>query len=237
MAPDQGSQHIVKSYDDELNELQRKIVQMGGLVERQLTDSIEALRKRDLEIATHVIESDDQVDRLEEEIDKEAIRLLATRAPMAIDLRVTAMALKISNDLERIGDYASNIAKRAISLTNTPPLKPLYTIPRMGQLTLAMIKQVLDAYIQRDEQMAMAAWHQDDEIDELYNSLFRELMTYMLEEPRNIPTCVDLLAAAKHLERTGDHVCNIAEKIHYMIHGERINRLPLKASAAEPAAE
>lgn len=221
------NQHIVKSYDDEINALQRRIIQMGGMVERQIIDAIQALRDRDVDTAARVIDQDDQVDQMEEEIDKEAIRLLATRQPMAVDLRVVAMATKISNDLERIGDYASNMAKRAISLAEHPPLKPLYTIPHMGQITQSMLKQILDAYVERDSAKAMAAWHRDDEVDQLYDSLFRELMTFMLEEPRNIPICVDLLAAAKHVERIGDHACNIAEKIHYMVHGERINRMPV----------
>ena len=226
MAADEQNQHIVKSYADEITALQRRIIQMGGLVERQVAQAIQSLAKRDVELAAHVIEQDDQIDAMEEEIDKEAIRLLATRQPMAIDLRVVAMATKISNDLERIGDYAGNMAKRSITLAKTPPLKPLYTIPHMGQISQSMVKQVLDAYVKRDSAQAMAAWHRDDEVDQLYDSLFRELMTYMLEDPRNIATCLDLLAVAKHLERIGDHACNIAEKIHYMIHGERINRMP-----------
>lgn len=220
-------QHIVKSYDEEINNLQRQIISMGGLVEKQVSEAIKALKDRDLEAAARVIEQDDQVDQMEEDIDKEAIRLLAIRQPMAVDLRLVAMAMKISNDLERIGDYAANMAKRAISLAKRPPLKPIHTIPHMGQITQAMVKQILDAYVERDAEKAMAAWHRDDEVDQLYVSLFRELMTYMLEEPRNIPTCVDLLSVAKHVERIGDHACNIAEKIHYMVHSERINRMPL----------
>ncbi len=226
------SQHIVKSYDEEINDLQRRIILMGGLVEKQVSEAIRALKERDIELAAHVIEQDDQVDNMEEEIDKETIRILATRQPLAVDLRLVAMAMKISNDLERIGDYAANMAKRAISLAEHPPLKPLYTIPHMGQITQAMVKQILDAYIERDAEKAMAVWHRDDEVDQLYDSLFRELMTYMLEEPRNIRACVDLLSVAKHVERIGDHACNIAEKIHYMVHSERINRMPLPAGDA-----
>ncbi len=233
MPSQDDGQHIVKSYDDEINALQRQIIQMGGLVEKQVSDAIRSLKERDITLAAHVIEQDDEVDQLEEDIDKEVIRLLATRQPMAVDLRLVAMATKISNDLERIGDYAANMAKRSTSLAKHPPLKPLYTIPHMGQITQAMVKQILDAYVERDADKAMAAWHRDDEVDQLYDSLFRELMTYMLEEPRNIPTCVDLLAAAKHVERIGDHACNIAEKIHYMVHGERINRMPMPQQREE----
>jgi phosphate transport system protein len=227
-----ASEHTVKSYDQELNGLSRKIIEMGGLVEQQLAGAIDALVSRNIELAARVIEQDDRVDDLEEEIDTAAIRLFATRQPMAVDLRLIAMAMKVSNDLERIGDYAANIAKAAARLAKVPPLKPLYTIPRMGQIAQEMVKGVLDAYIERDTQKVLAVWHRDDEVDEMYNSLFRELVTYMLEDPRNISTCIDLLFVAKHLERIGDHTTNIAEKIHYMIHGERINRLPRAATAA-----
>jgi phosphate transport system protein len=226
MPSQNDGQHIVKSYEDDIVALQRRIIQMGGMAEKQVANAIKSLKERDVTLAAHVIDKDDEIDQIEEEIDKEVIRILATRQPMAVDLRVIAMATKISNDLERIGDHAGNMAKRAISLAKHPPLKPLYTIPHMGQITQAMVKQILDAYVERDADKAMAAWHRDDEVDQLYDSLFRELMTYMLEEPRNIPTCVDLLSVAKHIERIGDHACNIAEKIHYMVHGERINRMP-----------
>ena len=226
MPSQDDAQHIVKSYDDEIIALQRRIIQMGGMAEKQVAEAIRSLKNRDVMLAAHVIDSDDQVDEMEEEIDKEVIRILATRQPMAVDLRLIAMATKISNDLERIGDHATNMAKRAISLAKHPPLKPLYTIPHMGLITQEMVKQILDAYVQRDSDKAMGAWYRDEEVDQLYDSLFRELMTYMLEEPRNIPTCLDLLAVAKHVERIGDHACNIAEKIHYMVHGERINRMP-----------
>jgi phosphate transport system protein len=226
MVVNEPAQHIVKSYDDEMNDLQRRIIRMGGLVEQQVSQAIQSLSERDVSVAVHVIERDDEVDGMEEMIDKEAIRILATRQPMAIDLRVVAMATKISNDLERIGDYATNIAKRSISLAKVPPLKPLYTIPHMAQITQGMMKQILDAYVQRDSELALGAGHRDDEVDQLYDSLVRELMTYRLEAPRNIPTSLDLLAVAKHLERIGDHACNIAEKIHYLVHSERINRMP-----------
>ena len=226
------AEHTVKSYDQELNGLSRKIIEMGGLVEQQLAGAIDALANRNIELAARVIEQDDRVDDLEEGIDTAAIRLFATRQPMAVDLRLIAMAMKVSNDLERIGDYAVNIAKAAARLAKMPPLKPLYTIPRMAQIAQEMVKGVLDAYVERDTQKVMAVWHRDDEVDEMYNSLFRELVTYMIEDPRNISTCIDLLFVAKHLERIGDHTTNIAEKIHYIIHGERINRMPASVSKA-----
>jgi phosphate transport system protein len=226
-----ANDHTVKSYDQQLSLLSRKILEMGGLVEQQLASASEALAARDIELAARVIEQDDRVDDLEEEIDKHAIRLLATRQPMAIDLRLIAMAMKISNDLERIGDYAVNIARRIERLVKVPPVQSQYAIPRMAQITQAMIKEVLDAYLERDAAGAVTAWHRDDEVDAMYESLFRELTTYMIEDPRNITACINLLFIAKNLERTGDHITNIAEKIHYMVHGQRINRMPAQAAS------
>ena len=224
-----ATNHIVKSYDQEITLLTRRVLEMGGLVEHQIASAIDALVKRSVEDAARVVAADDQIDRMEEEIDQHAIRLLATRQPMAVDLRLITMTMKISNDLERIGDYAANIAKRCKRLAASPPIKPLYTIPRMAQITQAMVKDVLDAYVERDSDKAVAAWHRDDEVDDMYTSVFRELLTYMMEDPRNISACLDLIFAAKHLERMADHATNIAEKIHYMIHGQRINRLPAEA--------
>ena len=221
-----ATDHIVKSYDQQIALLTRKILEMGGLVEQQIARAIEALVNRSAEQADQVVEQDDQIDRMEEEIDQLAIRLLATRQPMAVDLRLIAMAMKISNDLERIGDYATNIAKRCERLAQEPPVKPLYTIPRMAQITQAMIKDILDAYVERDTDKAIAVWRRDDEVDDMFTSLFRELLTYMMEDARNISPCIDLIFVAKNLERIGDHTTNIAEKIHYMIHAERINRMP-----------
>jgi phosphate transport system protein len=221
-----ATDHIVKSYDEHITLLTRKILEMGGLVEQQIARAVEALVNRDIEQANRVIEHDDQIDLKEEEIDQFAIRLLATRQPMASDLRLIAMAMKISNDLERIGDYATNIAKRCERLAKEPPVKPLYTMPRMAQISQAMVKDVLDAYVERDTDKAIAVWRRDDEVDDMFTSLFRELLTYMMEDARNISPCIDLMFVAKNLERIGDHATNIAEKIHYIIHGQRINRMP-----------
>jgi phosphate transport system protein len=221
-----ATDHIVKSYDEHITLLTRKILEMGGLVEQQIAQAIQALVDRDVECANRVIERDDQVDLVEEEIDQFAIRLLATRQPMAGDLRLIAMAMKISNDLERMGDYATNIAKRCERLAKEPPVKPLYTIPRMAQISQSMVKDVLDAYVERDTDKAIAVWRRDDEVDDMFTSLFRELLTYMMEDARNISQCIDLIFVAKNLERIGDHATNIAEKIHYIIHGQRINRMP-----------
>lgn len=217
--------HTVRSFDEELEHLTRQIVHMGALVERQVAETIRALVERDGDTAARVVQQDDEVDELEEAIDQEAIRILATRQPMAIDLRMVAMALKISNDLERTSDYAVNIARRVQRLIEQPPLKPLVTIPRMAELVQLMIKDVLDAYVRRDAERAFDVWRRDEEVDQYYNSLFRELLTYILEDPRRTSMCIDLLFIAKNLERIGDHATNIAEKIRYIVHGDLINRM------------
>lgn len=216
--------HTVRSYDDDMNELTGKIIEMGGIAEQQVAMAIQALVERDIELAAKVIEGDRQVDWLEEEIDQLVVRLLARRQPMAVDLRIIAMALKISNDLERTSDYAKGIAKRARVLADKPELKPFITIPLMAETCQEMLKQVLDAYVERDDAKAMAVWDRDQEVDDQYNQLFRELLTYIIEDPRRTSVCIDLLFCAKNLERIGDHATNIAEKIHYMIHGSQINR-------------
>jgi phosphate transport system protein len=217
-------QHIVRAFDEELSRLTGAIVEMGGLAERQVADAVRALSERDVELAAKVIESDRRIDDLEESIDQDAIKLLALRQPMAIDLRMIAMALKITNDLERMSDYAVSIAKRSQRLSEHPELRPIQQLPRIGQSCLSMVKDVLDAYVERDADKATAVWHRDSEVDELYTSLFRELVTYMLEDPRTISLCIDLLFIAKNLERIADHATNIAEKIVFIIHGTQINR-------------
>jgi phosphate transport system protein len=216
--------HTVKSFDEDLADLAGEIIQMGAYAEQQIAEAIKALVERDEDLALQVIERDQIVDRFEEAIDQHAIKMLATRQPMAVDLRVISMSLKISNDLERIADYAKGIAKRARRLNNNPQLKPFVTIPRMAELAQAMLKDVLDAFITRDPDKAMAVWHRDQAVDDLYDSLFRELVTFILEDPRTTSTAIDLLFIAKNLERIGDHTTNIAEKIHYMVHGSQINR-------------
>ena len=216
--------HTVKSFDEDLGDLTGLIVQMGAHAERQIARAVKALIDRDDDLAEDVIETDRAVDDLEETVDQQAIKMLATRQPMAVDLRVISMSLKISNDLERIADYAKGIAKRARRLSTTPQLKPFVTIPRMAGLTQAMLKDVLDAFITRDAEKAMEVWHRDQTVDDEYDSLFRELVTFILEDPRTTSTAIDLLFVAKNIERIGDHATNIAEKIHYMVHGTQINR-------------
>jgi phosphate transport system protein len=214
-----ASEHIIKSYDQELQRLDNIITQMGGTAESQLAGAIDAVVRRDSELATQVIEGDVRIDELEREVEALAVRLLALRQPMARDLRQILAGLKIASDLERIGDYAANVAKRSVALNQSPPVRPVYALPRMGRLGQAMIKDILDAYVERDAEKAMAVWLRDEELDEMYNSLFRELLTYMIEDPRNITACTHLLFMAKNLERIGDHTTNIAETLYFLVHG------------------
>ena len=212
-------EHTVKSYDEELNQMTGTILRMGGMVEQQLADAITALIKRDPELAARVIQDDKPVDKLEHEVDHQVMRLLALRQPMAVDLRLITASLKISSDLERIGDYAANVAKRAGALSQVEPMRPVAVIPRMSLIVQGMIKDVLDAYMARDAERALAVWRRDEEVDEIYNSLFRELLTYMMEDPRHITPCTHLLFIAKNIERMGDHATNIAETISFLVTG------------------
>jgi phosphate transport system protein len=198
-----AQEHIIKSYDEELQRLDNALTQMGGIAESQLGAAIEAVIKRDSDVATEVIEGDVRVDNLEREI----------------------AALKIASDLERIGDYAANVAKRSIALNQTPPVRPVYAVPRMGRLCQAMIKDMLDAYVERDADKALAVWRGDEELDEMYSSLFREFLTYMMEDPRNIGPCTHLLFMAKNIERIGDHATNIAENLYFLVHGKALTEV------------
>ena len=217
------NEHIVKSYEDELNTLTAECARMGGLCEAQVSDAIDAVVKRDQASAELVVGRDDRLDVLEADIERKAIRLIALRQPMANDLRKTVAAMKIASNLERCGDLAKNIAKRTLVLTEAEPITPLTrSIERMGRLVLGRLKDVLDAYTGSDLDRALAVWTRDDEVDEHYNSLFRELLTYMMGDPRTITACAHLLFVAKNLERIGDHATNIAEIIHYEITGEEM---------------
>jgi len=220
-----AAEHIMKSYDEELSRLSKTIVEMGGLAESQLATAIEAVAKRDSELAARVVEGDARVDELERESDNLAIRILALRQPMARDLREIFAALKIGSDLERICDYAANVAKRSIALAQTPPIQPVYALPRMGALALALVKDVIDAYVERDADKALDVWRRDEELDEMYSSLFREFLTYMMEDPRNIGACTHLLFMAKNIERIGDHATNIAERLYYLVHGQALTEM------------
>ena len=216
-------EHTVTSYDEELNQMTGTILRMGGMVEAQLADAITALIKRDPELAARVIAEDKPIDRLEYEVDHQVMRLLALRQPMAVDLRLITASLKISSDLERIGDYAANVAKRASALNQVEPMRPVAVIPRMSLIVQGMIKDVLDAYMGRDVDKALVVWRRDEEVDEIYNSLFRELLTYMMEDPRHITPCTHLLFIAKNIERMGDHATNIAETIAFLVSGKPLD--------------
>jgi phosphate transport system protein len=219
------AEHILKSYDQELQRLDNSIAEMGGMAESQLAAAIDAVVKRDSDLASSVIEGDAKVDELEHEVEGQVVRLLALRQPMARDLRQIVAALKTSTDLERICDYAANVAKRSIVLNQSAPVKPVYALPRMGTLCQAMIKDMLDAYVERDAEKAMAVWLRDEELDEMYTSLFRELLTYMIEDARNITACTHLLFMAKNLERIGDHTTNIAETLYFLVHGKPLAQI------------
>jgi len=220
-----ATEHIIKSYDEELRRLNNTITQMDGLGESQLAAAIEAVVKRDSELAARVVEGDAQVDQLEREVDGLVVRLLALRQPMARDLREILAALRIASDLERICDYAANVAKRSIVLNQSPPVKPVYTLPRMVRLAQALTKDVLDAYVARDADKALVVWARDEELDEMYSSLFRELLTYMMEDPRNITACTHLLFMAKNVERIGDHATNIAETVYFLVNGTPLTQV------------
>ena len=216
-------EHTVKAYSEELNHLTAEVTRLGGLAEVQLSDSIAAVARRDLQLAHSVIDRDDKLDLLQADIERKSIRLIALRQPVAQDLRHTVAAMKISMQLERCGDLAKNIAKRCLVLAEAEPLPPLTrSIERMGLLVTARLKEVLDAYSAENLERAVAVWSRDDEIDEHYDSLFRELLTYMMSDPRTINSCTHLLFIAKNLERIGDHATNIAEMVHFEITGEEL---------------
>ena len=218
------NEHIVKSYEGELNALTAEPVRMGGLAEAAVADCLQAVVKRDQELALAVVARDERLDIAERDIERRAIRLIALRQPMANDLRKTVAAMKIANNLERIGDLAKNISKRTLVILEEEPMNSPLTrsIERMGKLVLNRLTAVLDAYSRSDLERAQAVWSQDDEVDEHYNSLFRELLTYMMGDPRTITACTHMLFAAKNLERIGDHATNIAELVHYEITGEEM---------------
>ena len=213
------SEHIVKAFSEQLESLTTGVAQMGGLAETQLADAIEAIARRDTALAEKAIAGDVRVDQLQYEIEDRAQKLLALRQPMAVDLRDTLAAIKTASELERIADLAKNIAKRAIVLNREPPIRLTQSLARMGRQALSQLKLVLDAYSRRDAEGAETVWRNDDEIDEIYNSLFRELLTYMMEDPRTIGLCTHLLFVAKNIERTGDHATNIAEVVYHMVTG------------------
>jgi phosphate transport system protein len=217
------TEHIAKAFDTDLQDLNRMVAEMGGLAEKEIADAVHALTRRDVERARKLIAADAQIDALQRDIEERAILTIARRQPMAIDLREVVSALRVANEIERIGDLAKNIGKRVLDLSGEfPSLKLIRGVDHMGSLVLDQLKRVLDAYAARDVDEAMDVWKRDEEIDAMCVSLFRELLTYMMEDPRNITFCIHLLFSAKNIERMGDHATNIAETVHYMIKGEPI---------------
>jgi phosphate transport system protein len=216
------NEHTAKAFDIDLQELGRMVAEMGGLAEKLIADSVAALAKRDNERAKRVIASDANIDALQGEIEEKAVLTIARRQPMAVDLRELVGALRVANDLERIGDLAKNIAKRVALTGDFHPQKLIRGVEHMAAMVLTQLKAVLDSYAAHDLNKALAVWKGDEEVDALCTSLFRELITYMMEDPRNITFCIHLMFCAKNIERMGDHATNIAETVHYMIEGRPI---------------
>lgn len=214
------AEHIVKSFEHELKRLRDLVTEMGGMVENQVALACHAVLDQDGEAASRAVEADPKVDAVEREVEQFVIRLLALRQPMAQDLRLIVASLKITGDLERIGDYAANVAKRSIVLEQFSMPFSLTGLAHMSQLVQQNLKTVVDAFGENDTDKALQVWRSDEVIDEIYNALFRELVTYMMEDPRNITPCTHLLFIAKNLERIGDHATNIAETIYYAVTGE-----------------
>ena len=219
------NEHIVKSYEEELTQLAAEVARMGGLAEAQVASAVDAVARRDVALSEAVVGRDERLDLLEIDIEKRCIKLIALRQPLANDLRRTMAAIKIAGNLERCGDLAKSIAKRALVLTETEPVTPLTrSIERMGKLVTSRLREVLDAYSSGDLDRAISVWQRDQEVDEHYNSLFRELLTYMMGDPRTITACAHMLFVAKNLERIGDHATNVAELVHYEATGDQLRR-------------
>ncbi len=217
------TQHIVKSYGQELQRLRSLLTEMGGIVENQMALATEAIRTGDAEAATRAVALDGSVDALDRQVEQLVIRMLALRQPMASDLREIVSALKITAGMERIGDYAKNVAKRSIVLGELRLPFSMTGLLNICRLVQENLKLVIDAIGEQDEKKALQVWRSDEAIDDLYNSIFRELVTYMMEDARNITPCTHLLFIAKNLERVGDHATNIAETLYYAITGERLS--------------
>lgn len=213
-------EHIVKSFEHELARLRALIIEMGGMVESQVALAARAVIARDGDAASRAMEADPKVDAVERDVEQFVIRLLALRQPMAQDLRQIVASLKITGDLERIGDYAANVAKRSLVLEQFPLPLSLTGLSHMSRLVQENLKTVIDAFGEDDADKAVEVWRSDEVIDEIYNALFRELVTYMMEDPRNITSCTHLLFIAKNLERIGDHATNVAETVYFAVKGE-----------------
>jgi phosphate transport system protein len=214
------SEHTVKAYDAELDLIGAKIAEMGGIAEKMLVDAMDALSRLDMDLAKRVVISDPRLDALQREIEDHVVRTIIRRQPMAVDLRELMVSIHIAGDLERVGDLAKNIAKRAIKVADDPRvMRATVGLKHMAEVAAMQLKDVLDAYAQRDVERAKAVWMRDADLDALDDSIFRDLLTFMMEDPRNISFCTHLLFCAKNLERVGDHATNIAEKVNFMVTG------------------
>jgi phosphate transport system protein len=222
--------HTDPRYEEELNDLRHNILTMGGLVEKQIGNAIDALVNRDIAKAEAIIRKDTEVNALDVGIDELCLRLLALRQPAGRDLRFITTALKITTDLERIGDRAVSISERAIELGNEPPLKPYIDIPRMAEISLAMLRQSLDAFVHEDPDLALVVCRRDDEVDKLNGQIFRELLSYMIEDPATITRAMRILFVSKYLERIADHATNIAEMVVFMVKGQSIRHATVPSS-------
>jgi len=229
--------HTVKAFDEDLEELRALVAEMGGLAEAAIDGAINALVRRDLDGAARVVEDDHRIDELEAELERRVLRLVALRAPLADDLREVLAALKISSVVERIGDYAKNIAKRVPLLQDSHGIGPMAILPAMARAAAEMVHDVLDAYAARDVEAAVEITRRDRTVDDLYNSLFRALLTYMMENPSNIGASTHLLFIAKNLERIGDHATNVAEMVYFAATGEQMADRPRGADALAPGAD
>jgi len=217
------NEHTAKAFDLDLQELTRMVAEMGGLAEKQTADAVDALARRDADRAQRVVAADPAIDSLQREIEEKAVLTIARRQPMAVDLREIVAALRVANDLERIGDLAKNIGKRVLALDGEfHPPKLIRGVEHIGALVLAQLKQVLDSYTAHELEKALAVWNGDEEIDAMCTSLFRELLTYMMEDTRNITFCIHLIFSSKNIERMGVLATNIAETVYYMIEGRAI---------------
>ncbi len=220
------SGHTIKAFDEDLDRLRALISQMGGLAEHAIRESMRCLVQRDVDGAQKIVENDKKLDALELETERRAIQLIALRAPMADDLRDVVAAMKISSVVERIGDYAKNIAKRVPFLENAGTIEPLSLMPEMARIATEMVHDVLTAFVERDAEAAVRVCERDRAVDDFYNSIFRTLLTYMMENPNNIGQSTHLLFIAKNVERVGDHATNIAEMVYYAATGQHLADRP-----------
>jgi phosphate transport system protein len=231
------SGHTLKAFDDDLNQLRASIAEMGGLAEAAIAAAMRALAERDSDAARLVVDEDKRIDAMEAEIERLAVQIIALRAPMADDLREVVAALKIVGVVERIGDYAKNIAKRVPAIEDSPNLRPLSLLPEMARIVAEMVRSALDAFVARDSAKAASVCERDKAVDDFYNSIFRTLLTFMMESPNNITPATHLLFVAKNLERIGDHATNIAEMVYFAATGGHLGEREKGADSTRPAGQ